>query len=273
MTLFDLSKKKGNLLPFMKYRKCSGLLEAFVLGLPIVKTGCFIKRHLTSEDIIVLKNAFKDVMLCRPDAPKGKWGNLPRGRDCDANNINKFLDECQLITKDACLLCFEHPSVYFTQNYVDRYKISGAACVLIDWYREITIECVGMGFDVGEITRGINLSHVTYKIDWKDINLPSEVIALRSYVNSISDNKYKDSRKLRIDQLSQWRTAPIENLENYIPHSSIGISELQFKQIMNKCIRPVIKNIDICNIECCPTILINLYENTPHVFEFWYSDR
>lgn len=274
MIVFDLDiKKEEEMFAFLNYRKFLGLLEAFILGLPVVTRGAIINKSLTEADMGMLEDMFKDIMLCRPDAPKGKWGNLPRGRDCRISDINGFLKECQSKTSDACLLCFEHPSVYFTKKYVERHKISGAACVLIDWFKEITIECVGEGFDVGEITRGINLSHVAYRVDWNDANYPVDDIISRSSISTISSDKYVDTRKLRINQLSQWGAAPIDRLENSIPEISTGISKLQLKQIVDLCIRPVLKNIYICNIECYPTILINLYGITPHVFEFWYSDR
>lgn len=255
---------------YKNYRKTKGFLDAFIYGLSVVPKGIIVDNYLSKENIIEIKNHLGNLFMCRPDAPLKDWYSLPRGKDLKPEEINMFLKECRKINPKSILLCFLHPSIYFTGNLVERYKISGAINILIDWGNIIEIEYVGKGFDCGELSRGINQSHTLINIPWMFVYWPPAFIWDYSIIKNISQNEYNNSRFKRICKLSNMGYSENE-LEVNIPKFPKHMEKKIFCEIYEKSINKLIKFENDFDKKTPIMIMINLYGNQQHVFEIWSS--
>lgn len=257
---------------YKEYRKCKGFLQAYIYGLPVVSKGIVVDDYLKESNVIRIKNELGNLFMCRPDAPSKNWHLLPRGRNLDADHINGFLSECRKINPDVVLLCFYHPSLYFTGHVVKRYQISGAVNVVIDWNKSINIEYVGPGFDCGELTRGKNNSHTSVCVPWCVVQWPSVFIWYNVIINNMKQKSYDFSRNIRISELSRLGYS-IDEVSTYVP-SSPKLTNLQmFCKIYESCIRKIINFPQNFDYKTPVMIMMNLYEDKQHVFEIWASDQ
>lgn len=269
---FDFKNYKVEpLIEYKNYRKCKGVLQASKYGLPIVPNGFVVNRPLSCMDIEKIKQNIGDVVLCRPDAPKCQWYGLPRGRDLKIEEINAFFIQCQKINPSSILLCFLHPSVYFTGNMATRYDLSGACNVIINWEKNISIDFVGTGYDCGELSRGKNLAHSTVVIPWYLCDWPSDFIWNHLTVSHISSLKYEKSRKARVDALVElgYDKAVVEQK---IPTGPSRLDKSLFCTVFDECIKKVIKYPEEFTFKIPLMITINIYNSQPHVFEIWQSN-
>lgn len=272
MKKFNLNISSDGLIEYISYRKCRGLLLAYLYDLPIVKTGFVIDLLLSKEDIAQLKYLTGDIILCRPDSPIKQWRRLPRGKDLNIDNINEFYQECIEINDKAILLCFEHPSMYFTGKIIERYRISGGLNILVDWLKKITIEYVGPGFDVGELTRGCSNYHCLIEIPWELALYPPSYIWSHCSLKKISSKKYEQSRHNRINTLVNAMHYNEIEVEQFVPLKINLLNEEIFCIVFHECIKKIVKNMEYFKVETPIVILANLYGTKLHVFEIWESN-
>lgn len=267
---FDLNCDAGKkLFEFEKYRKCKGLLRAYLYGLPVVPIGVIIDSYISDKSIEFIKKKLGDIVMCRPDAPLQRWTGLPSGRDLKVENINNFLKECRESNPCAILLCFCHPSIYFTGSFVKRHYISGAMNILIDWNNSISMEYVGPGFDCGELTKGRNVCHSVAYVPWYLSDLPSKYIWNHVELNHIEHEKYKISRQKRIHMLSK-SGYDINELQNSIPVIENCLNRKIFFEVYEKCVKNIVKFSHDFSEEIPLVIMLNFYEGFKlHVFEIW----
>ncbi len=271
ISFFDLKQNQIDIVhKYEDYRKTQGFLKAYLYGLPVVTKGVIIDEHLSDTDIKNVKSILGDVLVCRPDAPANKWYGLPRGKDLHPEDLNSFLTECKKINTKAVLLCFMHPSIYFTGSIVERYEISGAANIIIDWGNSIDIEYVGSGYDCGELSRGFSGGHTTIRIPWVFIDCPSWFIWDHSSIKNISPGEYARSRSARIKTLYNMGY-PLETIESSIPTYYKSIDKKLFCDIYEKCIKKIVKFEHDFDVEKPIMVMINLYGDKQHVFEIWNS--
>lgn len=272
MKNFNLNISADGLIEYIDYRKCRGLLLAYLCDLPIVKTGFVIDSLLSKKDIAQLKHLIGEIVLCRPDSPIKQWKKLPRGKDMNLDKINEFYQECVEIHNRAVLLCFKHPSIYFAGEIIERYRISGGLNILVDWFKKITVEYVGPGFDVGELTRGCNNYHCLIEIPWELAIFPPSYIWSHSSLEKISSEKYEQSRHSRIDTLINKMGYNKIEVEQFVPQRVRLLSEEIFCNAFYECIKKIVKNTEYFKADVPIVILANLYGSTLHVFEIWESN-
>ena len=269
---FDLKNNGANqLLKYKDYRKCKGLIQAYIYGLSVVPIGFVVNSHLSSKDILEIKMRIGDLALCRPDAPTHQWYGLPRGRDLKIDDINEFLTQCRKINLSSVLLCFSHPSTYFTGENVARYDLSGACNVVIDWDKIISIDFVGNGYDCGELSRGKNSPHSTIDIPWYLSDWPPSSIWNNSMVKHIERYKYEQSRQQRIETLVEmgYDKATVEEKIPIVPNM---LDKRLFCNIFDNCVKKIIKHRSGFEPKIPLMILINIYGDKLHVFEMWASN-
>ncbi len=272
MQSFNLDTSAEGLIGFINYRKCRGLLLAYLYDLPIVKNGIVVDALLSEEDMERLEREIGSIFLCRPDSPIKQWSKLPRGKDLEINKINSFYQKCLEANNRAILLCFKHPSIYYTGKIVERYRISGGLNILVDWLKKISIEYVGPGFDVGELTRGCNNYHCLIEIPWEMVLYPPTYIWNNCILKSISARKYENSRKSRIDTLVNKMNYDRIEVEHYIPEEINLLNEEVFCNAFYECIIKIIRNLEYFDVNTPIVILANLYGTKLHAIEVWESN-
>jgi hypothetical protein len=273
MKHFDLTKK-NNLLEtkYFHYGKITGLLFAHKLNLPVSTSGWICSSITDSIDLPDFQNKY----LCRPDAPKGMGNQLPRGKDLMAVEIIPFMKEIKKISEDGIILIFRHPTLELFGQYIPRYQSFGGATVIIDKKKDVTIEFVGPGFDVGDLTRG-KAVHTNVVIPINEIFIKVSRLYRYNFKNiigtrfDIPEKQYRHSRKERIAEL-KLRLGESQNIDKFIPINPTYLSLRMFKSILLTCIEPVIFSNDprLNNIF---GIMMNIYRNKLHVFEIWSPER
>ncbi len=272
--IFDLGKKDNSALEkFKTYRKCSGFLNAYLFGSPVVTRGVIVDNYLSPTDIEKIKSTVGDTLMCRPDAQFKNWFKLPRGRELKVEEINDFLALCKKSNTEAILLCFSFLSVYFTGRYIDRYLKTGSANVVIDWGKSITIEYVGQGFDGGELTKGKGNSHTSVSIPWEVSEWPAEFIWHNSttHINNINNEMYSKFRKERIKALVELEY-PQDKVEAAIPSYPVYMSKKVFINVFRNCVKNSIKCSENFDHKVPTMVLIDLYDQKCHVVEVWNSN-
>jgi hypothetical protein len=270
---FNEDNFKQELRRYVTYRKCFGLLTANMCYLPIVKSGFVVSGDFDEQIIPYLKNKYGNIIMCRTDAPFNAWQNISRGRDIEIEDIREhYINMYNSVSTQIVLLCFQHPAVYFTGEFIERWAISGGATVLIIWGEQIIIEYVGKGFDVGDLTRGVNLPHQRFSIPWSIRNNDFDRIWELMCVECIKKNDYTLSRKSRIGAMQKMGYEQ-KTVETNIPQVFTPIQSDIFQDLYNKCVRPVLNKKSLFLEENSITILVNIYENAFHVFEIWESSN
>lgn len=271
ITFFDLKQHQTDIIyQYKNYRKTQGFLKAYLYGLSVVPKGVIIDDYLSDADILNVKSILGNILMCRPDAPVNEWYGLPRGKDLNPEDLNSFLTECKKINTKAVLLCFMHPSIYFTGSLVERYKISGAVNVIIDWGNCIDIEYVGSGYDCGELSRGFSSSHTTISTPWIFTDCPPWFMWNHSSIKNVNQEEYAQSRISRIKTLCDMGY-PLEIIKSSIPAHYKNMDKKLFCDIHEKCIKKIIKSGGDFDVKSPVMIMINLYEDQQHIFEIWNS--
>jgi len=257
---------------FGKYRKCSGLIMAYMCHLPVVTNGFILTKTIPDDTVIKLDAELGHTILCRVDTPFNHWANIPRGKDIEVSDLNAFFNNLRSSCSDTIFLCFQHPSIFFTGKFIERWNISGGFNVLIVWGKKIVIECVGRGFDVGDLTRGTIKSHNTIEIRWGVRNNKINDIWESAHIQTIALNEYINTRKKRIETLLEMGYEN-ETLEKSIPMENSTIIFETFENLYKECILKVIKNQELFSNETPIIIQINSYgEKIFHVFEIWRAN-
>lgn len=254
---------------YTAYRKSYGLLTANMCSLPIVKRGFIVSGEIPQEQISYLNTKYGEIIMCRTDAPSTSWYHIPRGRDLSINCLNQhYKYMTNFSTAKIILLCFEHPSIYFTGKYIERWNISGGVNVLLIWGEKLIIEYVGKGFDVGDITRGIVSPHQRIVIPWQIIRYDTAFIwkaASKWYVN---EKQYCDTRAARLKALEKLHIIK-EQADMSIPYCYTPVSYDDFQRLYSNCVTPVLDKRKVFQEDKMISILVNRYNETFHVFEIW----
>lgn len=276
MRYFDLDKRDNELLNYINYGKSNGLIAAFKNNFPVSTTGwiCTSSSNTVSE---IPKSFLHNKFLCRPDAPSGLCSKLPRGIDLTLEQVLVFCENIQLKVSNAIVLVFIHPSILLTGRYIPRYSLSGGVMVMVDKNDSVTIEYVGKGFDVGEITRGRHV-HTSIKIPFSVLYEVLEIQSdrwnnIKSITwENISSDQYLQSRYFRIQELRNLLEKETNiNFDEIIQLEIPGISCDILNSIM-KLIKPILLS-NSKRLGNTFGIMINLYENMPYVFEIYKPAR
>ena len=273
MQYFDLNRNTASLISeYSHYGKVSGLLLAHLHHLPVPTIFWICSFKDCSYNLP--KSNIK--YLCRPDAPKGKGNNLPRGRDLAELEILSFFKKMTQICSEAIILIFQHPSISLTGSYIPRYQVDGGATVIINKEEDVTIEFVGKGFDVGDITRG--------KTVHTSLSIPIAYVFeryrhlyrynLKGLIGNrfdISFELYRISRMKRITEL-QSDLGEKHSCENDIPLRENTLSYHHFKTLFVQCVEPIILSTDPV-FDHIFGIMLNIYKGHPYIFEIWNSSR
>lgn len=252
---------------FSGYRKCFGLLTAGICDLPIVKRGFVFLNPVDEVNLMLLREKYGQIIMCRIDSLASSWHNIPRGRDIGVLQLSSYYEKVRnTISPNIIFLCFQHPSIFFTGNYIERYNISGAYNALIVWGEKIIIEYVGKGFDVGDLTRGILMPHQNIEIPWECACHFSNMVNDKLHISYIDKANYTFSRERRIAALAKMGY-DIETIMSNIPSEFTPISFSGFLQFYKKCIAPVLYKHHLFTQEKPITILVNVYGKYYHVFE------
>lgn len=254
------------------YGKISGLLLAHRHHLPVPNFFWICSFKDCSCNLPKSKNKY----LCRPDAPRGKGNNLPRGRDLAEHEIPLFFKEVTKICSEAIILIFQHPSLSLTGSYIPRYQADGGATILINKEEDVTIEFVGKGFDVGDITRGktvhtslsIPIAYVFERYRHLYRNNLKGIVGNRF---DITSELYNISRTKRITELKS-DIGEKHSFENDIPLVENTLSYKQFKTIFTECVEPIILSNDPV-LNHIFGIMMNIYKGHLYIFEIWNSSR
>lgn len=273
MHFFDINSDYNLLkVKYSNYGKVNGLLLAHKCNLSVATKGWICSSD--NDNLYLPVSKYKYV--CRPDAPKGLGNKLPRGRDLNSDEILTFYKEIKRKCEKGILLIFEQPSVQLIGQYLPRYQTSGGVTVVIRNKKEVNIEFVGPGFDVGDLTRGKTV-HSSLSIPVSDIfeiprylyRLNKENIIGTRY--DISEKEYKESRAQRIEEL-KTKLGEITNIEKYIPLKPTFLSLSLFKTLLLKCVEPILfSNDPQLNKVLC--IMLNIYGTMFFVFEIYSPNR
>jgi hypothetical protein len=256
------------------YGKIKGYLLSTEYDLPSSKKGFIIHERISKE--LVKKLNDEDIYLCRADAPYGYGKYLPRGKDLKLNNINIYINEIKRISKDAIIICLKHPSHILADRYIPRYKTQGAINIAFNVNENIIIEFVGIGFDVGDITRGKEV-HDSIIIKWCErFSNPYDIFLFKNiyrYEYFISQGLYSKSRNNRIYELSQkLNESELNDINMTIPLVPQRINYELFSKIYYSCIDSILSR-NIKKLGDKFSILINLYDYNLYVFEIWQMMR
>ena len=263
---YDLSKKYG---------KLNGYLLANEFDLATSKKGFLVFNELM--DFSFFNKNKNEIFLCRTDAPLGYGNLLPRGRDLKCHEINSFLNELKSINRDSILICYRHPSIELTGSYIPRYKTQGAIIVVFNKNVNISVEYVGPGFDVGDLTRGKSV-HASIAIPWDEINNdPRELFKFAKrnvfYYYEISSNNYALDRSARINELiSKLGELYFDEIHNSIPLEKSLLSMDMFSRIYSSIINKILSNC-FTGLGNHFGVLINIYKSHLYVFEIWKTER
>lgn len=273
MQYFDLNNTNNILeAKYSHYGKSSGLIFAHKLNLSVSTYGWVCSSINDSIDL----PDFEDRYLCRPDAPKGMGNRLPRGKDLKAIEIISFMKEIKNISDYGIILIFKHPSLDLLGQYIPRYQTFGGATVVIDKKKDVTIEFVGPGFDVGDLTRGKDV-HTSVVIPIEDIFEKPSRLYRYNFKNilgrrfDISEKQYRHSRRQRTTELKS-KLGESQNIDKYIPDKPTYLSLRTFKSIFVNCIEPILFSNDP-RLNRIFGIMMNLYGNNLYVFEIWSPER
>lgn len=269
---FNRQNFRNLLTKYAMYRKCYGLLTASMCDLPIVSEGFIISGSVDEKDIQEMVVDYGDIVMCRPDAKYNSWHRLLRGKDVCTKDILNYYNENRKHVSEMVLLCFKHPSIYFTGNKVERWGISGGINILFLWYSKIIVDYVGKGFDVGDISRGQTQPHQTITIDWSMVRKDLQSVWDTLSYSIISQDAYSESRKNRIEFL-KTQGYNFQILENSIPLSFEPMEYKCFQLLYKECIMPVVWKKNLFNEQIPITILVNRYQFKFHVFEIWESSK
>lgn len=266
---FDKSNFRNKLKDYASYRKCYGLLTANMCYLPIVTNGFVLKGEIDKDDIRYLQEKYGSVVMCRIDAPFNSWKRIPRGRDIAICELNDHYKQMRSFAYNYILLCFQHPSLFFAGEFIERWEIYGGVNVLILWNNQISIEYVGKGFDVGDITRGTNNIHQSITIQWEMRNRNIAEIWNAAKMTFITDEDYTLSRKLRIDTLLKMGYKR-DVVEGHLPLCPFPLEFSFFNNFYRECVLPIIWKKKLFVEDEPITVLVNAYgDSVFHVFEIW----
>jgi hypothetical protein len=277
ITPFNLNNRRGieALTPYLHYGKLSGLLRAHRIGLPVSTKGFIVRKP-----VLDISRLGRQVLLCRDDVPMGTGTLLPRGRDLRPHLISQHLTDLQRHHPEAIVLALRHPSIQLTGRYLHRYQTAGAFTALFS-DDAVTIEWVGPGFDVGDLTRARSV-HVSITVPWGDVNdQPSRVFMNAKHVYktfwNISPEEYLLSRRRRIEELlgslgeSHWA-----EIDRSIPVDQTPLTTSLYTLIVSRCIDPFRFRrftADTSYEESGAVIMANLYHRSPYVFEICEPKR
>lgn len=265
---------------YCKFRKVKGLLHAFQLGLPVPREGFL---YVDTSDAIRLVGSREgySVVLCRPDSPIEDSFRLPRGRDIAIDEIPLFLVMIRKKCPTAIVIGFKHPSIAISGSYVPRYQTEGAVSVYWEKTVGITVEHVGPGFDVGDLTRGKTV-HSRLWIPWnerygraKDWLRYSEHVHRTSW--HISEVEYAIARNSRIQELTrELGEIRLKDIQSSIPTTSLRCGLPTLKRIQLE----IIENILYSSVEDRDLaestrflVMANIYKAGTSVLELWLPDQ
>lgn len=254
--------------------KLNGLCRAAKLGLPVSTHGWVLR---TAADAEAARQIFGDaIALCRPDAPEGCGSRLPRGRDAAMSELVQFLDRCQGVVAAAVLLVFPHPTYAIAGKYLARYHTAGATNILVSLGKEIVIEFVGRGFDVGDITRGKS-AHSTLRIDWSErFEKPMQWLKSARSANAlwnISAANYAQQRGERITELANEFGHAVAEVSVAIPETVPSLSDAILKRIRTEFLDALLAAAESGGLPRVSAAMANLYDKYSYAFELWIPQR
>ena len=273
MQKFNLENDLGYLkTEFPNYGKLSGLIRAHLYNLPVPTIFWICSANDFSTNLPESKTKY----LCRPDAPIGKGNNLPRGRDLYKNEIPFFFRQVSQICSEAIVLVFHHPSIFLTGSYIPRCQIEGGATVTISRKEGVTIEYVGRGFDVGDITRGRTV-HTSITIPINNVFDGYHYLYrynLRGIIGDRFDISSEHYAISRIERIKELQNDLGENLgcESDIPLIENTLIYKTFKTIFKRCVEPIVCSND-SNFHEIFGIMLNVYSGRLYIFEIWDTSR
>lgn len=280
--LFDLQKQSDLPWEFSQYARLNGWARAYHAGFPIAPQ-CYIiagEQFPQDEDLQLPEGV---IYYCRADMPWGKGNNLPRSRDIFAKDIPSFYSECKALSEDAIVLCFLHPSIMLTGNYLPRFSTTGAVVAEFECGKHLLLEYVGAGFDSGDITRG-KAVHFGWEIPWR--LLDDSPLRIMQYMQSgglcyfhIKQDEYSALRESRISELdiaySHLLTGPVINKEiirNAVPENAQPMDIGTFKVLYDTCLKKAVHSV-YAEHHNCFALIINFYAGMPYVYEVWTPQR
>lgn len=260
---------------YQNYGKCRGFTLAARCGLPVSAEGFVLSDPSVSLTDLEQCDG-ESRLLCRPDAPLGLGNHLPRGRDLLVDEIPGFLSGLRQICDQAIILVLSHPSIVVLQRYEPRYRTSGGAMISVSRGAGITVEYVGPGFDVGDITRGREV-HCSFALPWDQRHDdPASILQfarMSGAMHRIDQDAYSESRAARLTELAQELgessgravAEAIPSTPSPLTHSClVSLCELYRQTLNDRCTRFLPSDF---------SIMANLYGNQPYVFEIFVPDR
>lgn len=280
--LFDLQKQPDLPVQFSKYARLNGWARAYHAGFPIA-SQCYIiagEQLPQGEELQLPETAS---YYCRADMPWGQGNKLPRSRDILAKDIPSFYSECKAFSADAIILCFLHPSIMLTGDYLPRFSTTGAVVAEFECEKRILLEYVGAGFDSGDITRGKAI-HFGWEIPWRLLN--DSPLKVMQYMQSgglcyfrIGQDEYnilRESRILELDiaysHLPTGMGISEETIRNAIPKNARPMDIMTFKVLYDTCLKKAVHSAYAKHHNCF-ALLVNFYAGMPYVYEIWTPQR
>lgn len=269
---YEFHLAAGTALPsdVSSFGKLRGQSFAARVGLPVQTDGV-----LLVEPSAWRRCSLTDapVVFCRPDAPLGVVLNLPRGRDLGSEHVPEFLEQLKLLDRRVALICSLHPSIDFAGSLVPRYRLRGAAMVLVEHGIGCMVEYVGPGFDAGDITRG-RCVHTSLTLPWGClVEQPIEQPYLSRALGlewQVSESAYLDQRDRRLEDLEELCPGAADEARVEVPEVATALTGHLYRILFDSCIFPLMLRPDVGSQLGC---LVNVYGNRPHAVELLLPER
>lgn len=280
--LLDLQKQSDLPLEFNQYARLNGWARAYHAGFPIA-SQCYIiaGEQLSQGKELQLPETV--IYYCRADMPWGQGNKLPRSRDILVKDILSFYSECKALSADAIILCFLHPSIMLTGDYMPRFSTTGAVVAEFECGKQLLLEYVGPGFDSGDITRGKAI-HFGWEIPWQ--LLDDSPLKIMQYMQSgglcyfrIEQDQYNTLRESRILELDiAYSNSPTdtgiseETIRNAVPENPLPMDIRTFKLLYDTCLKKAVHSVYAERYNRF-ALIINFYAGMPYVYEVWTPQR
>ena len=147
--------------------------------------------------------------------------------------------------------------------------------VVFEKGRQVLIESVGPGYDVGDLTRG-KAVHTSLTIPWDFIFENPRTLFRQAQQNfrffNISQENYEVSRKNRIEEAAALCGMDRkEEIAKAIPTEVTHLNNRLFNKIYRECIEKIILKSEL--VQEPIGLIMNIYEGQFCIFEIWQSAR
>lgn len=207
--------KKSDIQYIKRYGKAGGALLLNLLLSESCKS-CKIKNFFVFDSLEEFKKIearLPEIVILRADAKLGEPPTLGvRGTAVNKTKVAEYIDKVKEHNPNGVVLCMDTD----VENQNQSKSIDGSFNVHFEWGKKVYIDYLGIGFDVGGITKGEE-NHERWSIDWNDLLFVKPNNMNRHRTHLISDEEYKKSAERKIQALRNNNNFSEEEAQKRVP--------------------------------------------------------